>query len=81
MLASDALLTHYNSSLPIIVAADESKCGIESVISHTFSNGAQKVAAHASRTFIAAERNYAQTEKEALVLVLAVKKFHKFLHA
>jgi hypothetical protein len=80
ILLSDLLLTHYNPSLPIVVAADASKDGIGATISHIFPDKSEKVIEHASITFSPAQKNYSQIEKEALGLVFAVQKFHRMLY-
>ncbi|XP_039448651.2 uncharacterized protein K02A2.6-like [Culex pipiens pallens] len=80
ILLSDLLLTHYDPSKEIVVAADASKYGLGAVIMHQFPSGEVKAIAHASRSLTPAEMNYGQVEKEALALVFAVTRFHKMLY-
>ena len=71
---------HYDQKLEIIVASDGSSYGAGSCIQYNMPDGTKKPIAHASRTFLPAEKNYSQIEKGALGIIFAVKKFHRYLH-
>ena len=80
MLSSDQVLAHYDPTLPLSLAADASAYGVGAVISQRYADGGERPIAYASRTLMPAEQKYAQVEKEALALVLGVKRFHQYLY-
>lgn len=79
LLQSSSLLTHFDPSKPLIVAADASPIGIGAVLSHKIGDAEQPIA-FVSRSLATAESKYSQMEKEGLAIIFAVKKFHQFLH-
>lgn len=79
LLLSSKALAIYDPSKPIIVTADSSNYGIGAVLSQ-IDNKEEKAVYFASCTLNKREQNYAQVHKEALALIFAVKKFHKFLY-
>ena len=80
LLQSDLLLTHYNPKKKIIIAADACEYDIHGVILHRFEDGSKKAIAHAGRALTKSEKNYGQIEKKALALVLAIRKFYKYVY-
>lgn len=79
-LGSPQVLSHYDSSLPLTLAADASVYGVGAVISQHYPDGTECPIAYASRTLPPSERNYSQLEKEALALIFVVKHFHQYLY-
>ena len=79
-LQDDSLLVHYDSTRPLVVACDALPYGLGAVLTHIMDDGQERPVAYASRTLTSAEKNYSQLEKEALGVVFAVQKFHKYLY-
>ena len=80
LLVKAPVLAHFDPDVPIRLAGDASAYGLEAVISHVYNDGAECPIVFASRMLLAAERNYAQLEKEALSLVYGTKIFHQYLY-
>ena len=79
-LTSDLSLTHYDPTLDIIVTSDASSYGIGACILYKLPDGLRKTVAHTSRSLLPVEKQYSQIEKEALGIIFAVTKFHRYLH-
>lgn len=77
ILISDLSSAHFNPVTEIVVPSEYS---IRTVILHKYKNGNMKAVFPVSHSLIAAEKNYSQIQKEALVIIFAVKKFHRFVH-
>lgn len=79
-LTSELALTHFDPELEIIIASDASSHGVGACILHKMRDGTKKPVAHASRSLLPAERNYSQIEKEALGIIFAITRFHRYIY-
>ena len=78
LLTKAPLLVHFDATLPIKLHCDASSYGLGGVLSHVV-EGMEKPVAYTSRKLNSAERNYSMIEKEGLVIVYAIRKFHQYL--
>ncbi|XP_011858817.1 PREDICTED: uncharacterized protein K02A2.6-like [Vollenhovia emeryi] len=79
-LHSDLALSHYDPGKPLVVAADASSYGVGAALLQRLEDSTLRPIQYAAISFNNAERNYAQVEREALALVYAVKKFHRYIY-
>lgn len=78
LLLSNKLLVHYDPSKPIVIHCDASPYGLGAILSHVI-DGKDKPVLFTSCTLTKTQQNYAQLHREALAIVFAVKKFHKYI--
>ena len=79
LLTTSNVLTHYDPTLPLKLAADASQYGLGLVISHKLPGGEERQFVFASRSLSKNEQNYAQIDKEVLALIFGVQKFHAYI--
>lgn len=77
LLLENQLIVHYDCNKELFLTSDASKYGVGAVLSHKIDG---EPISFASGTLNSAQKNYSQVEKEALAIIFAVKKFHKFLY-
>lgn len=75
LLTEAPTLKIFDSTKPVQVECDSSQFGLGAVLIQD--SGA---IAYASRTLNAAERNYAQIEKEMLAVIWSLEKFHHYVY-
>ncbi|GBN26032.1 Retrovirus-related Pol polyprotein from transposon 412 [Araneus ventricosus] len=78
-ICSPKVLVPYDTELPLTLASDASPIGVGCVLSHIYPDGSERPIAFASKALSKTEQKYSQIDKEALVVVWAVKKFHLYL--
>ena len=81
-LTSSRVLDHYNPNLEVQLAVDASRFGLGAlaIICHITEEGKERPITYASRSLIPADKNYSVIEKEALFIILAIRKFQQFLY-
>lgn len=79
IISSDQVLAYPHFDKPFIVTTDASNYALGAVLSQ-IQDGVERPIAFASRTLNSAEENYSTTEKEALAIIWAVKKFEPYLY-
>ena len=79
ILTSDCVVAHYDQSADTELKVDASPVGLGAILLQRSGDTARPVA-YASRTLTDVERQYSQTEKEALAVVWACERFHIYLY-
>ena len=79
MISSDLVLAHYDPNVSLKIECDASPVVVGSALSHVYEDGSERLIAFACKSLSKAERNYAQSDKEALAIVWSIKKFDTYL--
>ena len=79
LLLENNLLHHYDASKPIVILCDACSYGVGAVLCN-FVDGEEKPVFFVSSTLSRAEQNYPNLHREALAMVFAATKFHKYIY-
>lgn len=79
LILNDRLLVHYDPNKELAIHCDASPYGVGAILSHII-DGVDRPIMFASSSLTAAQKNYAQLHREALAIIFAVKKFHKYVY-
>ena len=78
-LASAETLGYFNKDARTLIIADASPVGLGAVLVQE-QQGRKRVISYASKSLSDVEKQYSQTEKEALAVVWACERFHVYLY-
>ena len=79
-VASPPCLAHFDVTLKTTLACDANPYGVGCVLSQTGSDGVRRPVAFYARSLNETEKRYSQTDREALSIVVGVKKSHYYLY-
>nr|CAH7764203.1 unnamed protein product [Callosobruchus chinensis] len=79
-LSNDKYLGYYCPTAKTQLIADASPVGLGAILIQLSSSGEPRVIAYGNKALSTNEKNFCQTEKEALALVWAVEHFHIYLY-
>ena len=79
-LTTAPVLCYPTFDLPFVLETDASIKGIGAILSQVQRDGQCHPVAYASRSLIAAERNYGITEHETLAVVWSITHYHSYLY-
>lgn len=81
LLSESSLLVQYNSQMSLGVVCDASPYGVGAVLFHIDPKTQEELPIKfVSSSLSDTERRYSQLEREALAIIFALKKFHKFVY-
>lgn len=75
---NNPVLSFYDPSKPLTLVCDAGPYGVGAVL-NVIENGLERPVYMASASLSEAGKNYSQLHREALAIVFALKKFHKFV--
>ena len=81
-LSSAPCMSYFDKNKQTFVTVDASPVGISAILSQKSKNSdmnSQQIIAYASRALSDTEKQYSQTEKEALAIIWAIQHFHLFI--
>lgn len=79
LLQADGVLAHYDEKKTLVLVCDASPYGVGALLNHMEPDGREAPTCFASKILTPTEINYAQTDKEALAVVHAAKKFNQYV--
>ena len=78
-MISEKVLVNYDAKRKVILACDASDYGLSAILSHQYEDGSERPIAFASRKIAKNELNRKILDKEAMAIILGVKRFYQFL--